>query len=58
MAGMGQKPYGKVLFNKLKVPDTEQIYNDFKADVNDLDTYVKTLPTAYEFLKEHIYYEN
>ena len=58
MAGMGQKPYGKVLFNKLKVPDTEKVYDDFKADVNDLDTYVKTLPTAYEFLKEHIYYED
>ena len=55
MAGMGQKPYGKVLFNKLKVPDTEKIYNDFKADVNDLDTYVKTLPSSYEFLKKHIY---
>ena len=55
MAGMGQKPYGKVLFNKLKVPDTEKIYNDFKADVRDLDTYVKTLPSTYEFLKKHIY---
>ena len=55
MAGMGQKPYGKILFNSLKVSDTEKIYDDFKADVNDLDTYVKTLPSSYEFLKKHIY---
>ena len=55
MAGMGQKPYGTVLFNQLKVPDTEKVYNDFKADINDLDAYVKTLPSSYEFLKKYIY---
>ena len=55
MAGMGQKPYGKILLNSLRVPDTEKIYDDFKADVNDIDTYVKTLPSTYEFLKKYIY---
>ena len=63
LAGMGQKPFRKVLLKSLeevnyppaKSNNLEKLYDDFKADVNDLDTYVKTLPSSYEFLKKHIY---
>ena len=62
-AGMGQKPYGKILLKILQqinyppaMPNNiQKLYNDFKNKKFYLDTYVKTLPSSYQFLKKHIY---
>jgi tryptophan halogenase len=55
LAGMGQKPYGKFLYNTLGETKAEEIYNDFRKDVKDIEDHVKTLPSTSEFLKKHIY---
>ncbi len=63
LAGMGEKPYGKILLGQLKGMNyppassskLETLYKDFKKEVDEMNTYVKTLPSSYEFLKKHIY---
>ena len=63
LAGMGEKPFGRILLNTLKAmkyppassSKLEEFYDEFKKDVDKMNTYVKTLPSSYEFLKKHIY---
>ena len=63
LAGMGEKPFGKILLAQLmgmgyapaSSPKLEELYNDYRKEVDEIDTYIKTLPSSYEFLKKHIY---
>ena len=63
LAGMGQKTYGRVLLKSLedvgyppaKSANLQKLYDDYRMDVEDLDDYVQTLPTSYEFMKKTIY---
>jgi len=63
LAGMGEKPFGKILLAQLmgmgyapaSSSKLEELYNDYRKEVDKIDTYIKTLPSSYEFLKKHIY---
>ena len=61
MAGLGYKPLDsyqmRTIFtdNPSKKSLLKQWYNIWLDERKDLDEYVKTLPSSYEFLKEHIY---
>lgn len=61
MAGMGYKPMGERMLNKVREKDPDidkkmkQVYNNWRQHVDEITEYVNTLPTSYEFLKETIY---
>ena len=63
LAGMGEKPFGKILLGQLKGMNyppassskLETLYKDFKKEVDEMNAHMKTLPSSYEFLKKHIY---
>ena len=61
LAGMGHKPISEYYLNwfRQEHPDVDKyldnVYAQWRQYVESISRYVKTLPTSYEFLKEHIY---
>ncbi len=61
LAGMGHKPISEYYLNWVRQehPDVdnhlENVYDQWRQYVDSISAYVKTLPSSYEFLKEHIY---
>ena len=63
MAGMGQKPFGKLLYGQVhsqveledKDKKIEEVYQKWRKHVKMVEDYVKSLPTTFEFLKTNIY---
>ena len=61
LAGMGHKPISEYYLNwvRQKHPEIdnhlENVYAQWRQYVESISKYIKTLPTSYEFLKEHIY---
>lgn len=66
LAGMGHKPFGTVLFDKLleesggmDAEETKkglgQIETEWRNHVKMVEEHVKTLPSTYDFMKKYIY---
>lgn len=59
MAGMGQKPFGKLLYDQVELDDKErkldEVYKEWRKHVRMVEDHVKSLPSTFEFLKQHIY---
>ena len=59
MAGMGQKPFGKLLYDQVELDDKErkldEVYKELRKHVRIVEDHVKSLPSTFEFLKQHIY---
>lgn len=58
MAGMGQRPYGEFLANRLgyNKESLKDLYQQWREHVKIMENHVKTLPSTYEFLKQNIYH--
>ena len=61
-AGLGVKPISTPAYvlvkNKGNIKHLEHIKNDFNTNYTKLETYVKGLPSTYEYLRDNIYKES